>query len=252
MKEYLPILTVTRNRKGVLDIDTVKGCTSGMAKYPDGGCYGLCYAAKMAKAYGMDFTKSVSRKECNRASTERAVICHPSTWFRIGTMGDPCHDWDWTVEVCEWLGRYKTPIIVTKSWIDMEERHIRALIKQNAVINISVSPLDTPEERKHRLGQFLRLREASVRAVIRIVSARFGDTKSGQRLGKVQRYLFSFFPSIDNPLRIPMNDPRVLSGDIITERHIDLGGGSIISRDNEKTYIGKCEGCPDQCGLAYY
>ena len=31
-KRYLPFLSVTENKKGVLDVDTVKGCTEGMAK----------------------------------------------------------------------------------------------------------------------------------------------------------------------------------------------------------------------------
>lgn len=245
-------MTVTKNRKGVLDIDTVKGCTIGMATYPDGGCYGLCYAAKMARVYGMDFTKSVSRKEHKKASIERQVIGHPASWFRIGTMGDPCHDWDWTVVVCGWLSKYKTPIIITKSWIDLSDEHIEGLKKCNCIVNISTSPLDTAHERKHRTGQFLRLRERGVKAVLRIVSAKFGDTPRGQRLDEIQRYLFSYFPSIDNPLRIPRSDPRVVMGDISTARHKDLGGFSMVSKYNNKTYIGKCNDCPDQCGMAFY
>jgi hypothetical protein len=37
---YRPFLTATENRKGVLDVDTVKGCQMGMHAYPRGGCYG--------------------------------------------------------------------------------------------------------------------------------------------------------------------------------------------------------------------
>jgi len=33
---YLPILTAVENAKGVLDVDTVKGCTQGMNAHPDG------------------------------------------------------------------------------------------------------------------------------------------------------------------------------------------------------------------------
>lgn len=62
MMDYDDKLTATINRKGVLDIDTVKGCRSGVKIYPNGGCYGLCYAFKMAAVYGFDFSKSVSRK----------------------------------------------------------------------------------------------------------------------------------------------------------------------------------------------
>lgn len=39
---YKPVLTATENLKGVLDVDTVKGCFSGMAAYPGTGCYGAC------------------------------------------------------------------------------------------------------------------------------------------------------------------------------------------------------------------
>ena len=33
-KEYRPVLTAAENAKGVLDIDTVKGCRLGIEKYP--------------------------------------------------------------------------------------------------------------------------------------------------------------------------------------------------------------------------
>ena len=49
---YKPVLTASENLKGVLDVDTVKGCSSGMAAYPGTGCYGACYAATTAKQYG--------------------------------------------------------------------------------------------------------------------------------------------------------------------------------------------------------
>jgi hypothetical protein len=51
-RRYLPILTAVENQKGVLDVDTVKGCAIGMRVYPNGGCYGECYAAKTAARYG--------------------------------------------------------------------------------------------------------------------------------------------------------------------------------------------------------
>ena len=63
---YRPILTITENGKGVLDVDTVKGCTLGMKAHPDGGCYGECYAYKNAHTYGKDFHTSVSRQFIGR------------------------------------------------------------------------------------------------------------------------------------------------------------------------------------------
>ena len=61
-KTYKPTLTAVVNHKGVMDIDTVKGCSEGLAAYPDGGCYGECYAYKIATRYGIDFATSISRK----------------------------------------------------------------------------------------------------------------------------------------------------------------------------------------------
>ena len=40
---YSPFLALSLNGKGVLDLDTVKGCELGMRAYPDGGC--CCLAA---------------------------------------------------------------------------------------------------------------------------------------------------------------------------------------------------------------
>jgi hypothetical protein len=119
-RQYKPILTAVENQKGVLDVDTVKGCTAGMRAYPDGGCYGECYAQKTAARYGIDFTVSVSRKLTRetRAQVFHAVKDYPANWYRIGTAGDPCHDWDNTLDVCEFLQHTgKAPVIITKTII---------------------------------------------------------------------------------------------------------------------------------------
>ena len=47
-RHYGNVLAVSMNAKGVLDLDTVKGCTLGMNAYPVNGCYGECYAVKTA------------------------------------------------------------------------------------------------------------------------------------------------------------------------------------------------------------
>ena len=59
MKTFKAYLTATENSKGVLDVDAVKGCTLGMKAHPEGGCYGECYANKIAIQYGFDFSKSI-------------------------------------------------------------------------------------------------------------------------------------------------------------------------------------------------
>ena len=86
---YRDVLTADVNEKGVLDIDTVKGCTAGMSARPGTGCYGGCYAAKIAAFRGIDFAVSVERHVQSAAHArqiERAVQAAPEGFFRIGTM----------------------------------------------------------------------------------------------------------------------------------------------------------------------
>jgi len=249
LKNYSNKLTVSTNRKGVLDIDTVKGCTFGMKKYPDGGCYGLCYAAKTAYRYGMNFSKSIVRKNCNKTRIERDVMQHPSSWFRIGTMGEPSYDWDWTVEVCQWLSRFKVPVIITKYWKIMSKEHMLIIRDYGVVVNISISPLDAKSEIKYRINTFKLLKDFGIKSILRVVSVKSGITYRGQELKYIQDNIFKSKPIIDNPLRIPKTDNRVVSGDIIATKHNDLGGGSSVSVAYSNAYLGLCSACPDQCGV---
>ena len=220
-------LTVNENQKGVLDVDTTKGCTFGMKAYPGTGCYGLCYANTLAEAYGYDFPIAVSRKpiESERVAIERKLRRHEATWFRIGTIGDPCHDWENLVETCEWLHKIKTPVIVTKHWRAATDEQLARLAKCGAVFNTSVSAFDTEEELPHRLEQWRRCTKFGMRSLLRIVSCKFGDTENGRRMASIQAGIFAMAGElvIDNPLRIPESDPRVLSGDILVEKRKDIG-----------------------------
>jgi len=253
-KQYKPRLSASINRKGVLDIDTVKGCSEGMKANPDGGCYGLCYAYKAAECRGFDFTISVSRqpKDEDNAVIENLVKNNSAGWFRIGTMGDPSHDWPLTFYICEWLGKMKTPIIVTKHWREIPQYMLERLVSLGVVFNTSISALDSDEEREFRIGQYFRLSKYGAKSVLRIVSCEFGDTDEGRYLGNIQNWLFMYRPFIDNPLRIPTTDKRVTEGTIKVRRMTDLGGGSTVSVWDESCYIGPCEQCPDQCGVNFY
>lgn len=252
-RRYLPILTAVENQKGVLDVDTVKGCTLGMKARPEGGCYGECYANKIAERYGIDFTVSVSRKLT--PATRTTVFCtvrdYPASWYRIGTAGEPCHDWDNTAEVCEYLsGTGKTPVIITKHWIPLTDEHIGRFRAVGAVFNTSVSGLDSDAQTRYRVAQIMRLRSAGVRSVARVVTCDYGNSAWATAAKATQDYLLSLAPVIDNPLRAEASNPRVLSGDIILTRKPEaIGGGKLVSLHNENTYLGTCEACPDQCGV---
>ena len=249
---YKPLLTAMINDKGVLDVDTVKGCSFGTKKYPDGGCYSECYAYKNAKRYGIDFTVSVSRKMLreNGGIVFDTVKNHTASWYRIGTHGDPCHDWDNTCSIIEALKcTNKIPVVITKHWISFSDIHIDRLRKLSVVVNTSVSGMDTDMEIKHRVEQVYRLRENGIRSVIRIVTCNYGRTEYGRKAKEKQDYLLSIIPNIDNPLRAGNKNVHVLKGDIILSKINNAKGNKFISLHDKNIYLGICEVCPDQCGV---
>lgn len=249
---YHPFLTASENEKGVLDVDTVKGCTLGM-RSKEGGCYSECYAAKTSSRYGIDFGQSVSRKlvPWNRAAVFYAVKKYPASWYRVGTAGDPCHDWRNTLEVCEFLrATGKVPAIITKHWLPMTDDQLVRFGKLGAVINTSVSGFDTDAQLAHRIRQIERIRSAGLRSVTRVVTCQYGGTDWAKRAKEKQDYLLTFEPVIDNPLRANKSNPRVQNGDIILSRRDEaIGGGKLVSLHDPSIYLGKCQECPDQCGV---
>ncbi len=253
LKQYLPILTAVENQKGVLDVDTVKGCTLGMQARPEGGCYGECYAAKTAARYGIDFTVSVSRKL--RKKDRIAIFCtvrdHPESWYRIGTAGDPCHDWENTLEVCEALHPTgKVAVIITKHWIPLSDSHLARLKAIGAVVNTSTSGLDTPAQTRYRVEQIDRIKTFGIRSVNRVVTANYGKSEWATKAKETQDRLLSIGPIIDNPLRADKGSPRVQSGDILLTRVDEaIGGGKMVSLHRNDIYLGSCSACPDQCGV---
>lgn len=252
-RQYRPVLTVCENHKGVIDVDAVKGCTLGMAAYPCGGCYGECYAYKTATMYGIDFRTSVTRRVVHKhaGALAYAITKHPAGWYRVGTSGDPCHDWEHTVSVCE-LMKYtgKTPVIITKHWMNLSDDQIERLAALHAVVNTSTSGMDTDEEITHRTRQMERLQDGGVRSVCRVVTCRYGTSEWARLCNEKQDYLLSLQPVIDNPLRANRSNPRVEAGDIVlTLRSDSVGGGKRVSIHSDGVYLGHCEGCPDQCGV---
>ena len=253
-RRYRPVLTVSENKKGVIDLDTVKGCTLGMNAYPNGGCYGECYAAKTATRYGIDFATAVSRQFCDichRATLLKEMMKFPVGWYRVGTAGDPCHDWTHTIAILrEFRWSKKTPVIITKHWRTLSEKQLGDLRWLGAVVNTSTSGLDTDAEISHRVRQIERLREAGIKSVNRVVTCDFGTSQWARTAKDKQDYLLSLAPVIDNPLRTRRSNPRVLSGDIlVTRKSASIGGGKSVSLHNHSVYLGTCESCPDQCGV---
>jgi hypothetical protein len=259
LKTYAPFLTAIKNGKGALDVDTVKGCTLGMRAYPAGGCYGECYALKTANRFGFDFKTSVSRKLLGHGTrgfrhldtVNKILQENEAPWYRIGTAGDPCHDWKNTVKTCFALRPMKkVPVIVTKHWIPVSDEQLVGFRKCGAVFNTSTSGMDSDDEIQYRVSQAQRLQEAGVRNVFRVVTCQYGTSEWAKRCKEKQEYLMSLGPAIDNPLRARKTNPRVLNGDILVTNHEEsIGGGKTVSLNSKTAYLGTCERCPDQCGV---
>lgn len=255
LRHYSTRLTAEINRKGVLDVDVVKGCSSGMAAHKPNGCYGACYAAATARFRGIDFSRSVTRSVDSHGHAleiEKTVRMAPYGFFRIGTMGDPSHDWDATVETVEWLAPYATPVIVTKHWGRATDEQMRALIVSGAVLNTSMSALDTQAELAHRIWQRARYAELGGHSVSRIVTCAFNAADPvGEQYASVQRRLLSLAPVIDNPLRVSRSHALVQSGVITLTVKRDLNTERTISIASHDAYVGHCAHCADLCGLGF-
>lgn len=252
-KRYRDELTFNVNEKGVVDVDTVKGCTLGMKGRPQ-GCYDLCYAAKIAKFRGYDFTQSVSRRVLRKAqlkAIERAIVTSGIPFVRIGCMGDPSHDWTLTAYVSHLLARVARVVIVTKHWQTARDFHYAELAAARVVLNTSVSALDTEAERNHRLEQYHRYQEYGTSA-LRVVTCDFNpEHPTGARLRAVQDELLAESNIIDTPLRVTAGYGLLGSGVIRARRVMDLNGEALVSQHDSRVYLGNCKACPEQCGLSF-
>lgn len=253
LRMYRDYLTVDTNDKGVVDVDTVKGCTSGIAAHGPRGCYQACYAASIARFRGLDFSRSVVRQVRTKAQAkqiERAVKASPLGFFRIGTMGDPSHAWEETVRTVEWLAPHAVPVIVTKHWRRASASHLSRLVKCGAIINTSISALDSAKHLAHREAEIARYSEVGGVSVARVVSCDFNcNTPEGARMGAVQRRLMAMPLVIDNPLRAASTHPLVVDGVIRLRKVRDLEAIRTISlHDGSSAYVGHCSGCSDLCG----
>jgi hypothetical protein len=225
-----------------------------MAAYPNGGCYGECYAYKTARTYGFNFSVSVSRQFMGREH-KRTLIkkmnTHGVGWYRIGTAGDPCHDWTHTVAICNALWHtHKIPVIITKHWIELSDEQIEKFCHLRAVFNTSVSGMDTDHELKYRIDQLERLRSAGMKSICRVITCHYGNSEWARTCKEKQDYLLSLVPIIDNPLRVRKSNPHVINGDIrIIRKNESIGGGKIVSLYSPTAYLGACKQCPDQCGV---
>lgn len=248
---YSNKISLIRNGRGVYCLDTVMGCESGM-KEP-GGCYNDCYAARAAKRYGFDFTKSVLRDF--KSEKHRREIVHQINriklpFVRIGCSGDPSENWQHTFKILKGIKNCnKEIVIITRHWSLLTNEQLKFLSGLNICINTSISALDKSEILFRSLNQYDKIKPFC-KSVLRIISCDFNlQNETGHKLYKIQEQLFKNESIIDTVFRPTKNNKFILDGVINVKKGNFLGTKTLISKYNKKTYVGKCDNCKEMCGV---
>lgn len=261
MREYSTRISLTKNTRGVYSLDPTLGCASGTAN-DKRGCYHDCYAVKMSRAYGYDFTKTVLRdfkSESHIIETIREIEKIPLPFVRMGTMGDPSENWAHTLKICRAINtthqfslfnvKSKQIVIITKHWQNLTDEQLNELAAYNVCINTSVSALDDPDRLANGIDQYERVKPFC-KSILRIVSADFNEeNETGKALAEIQRDLFTKEKTLDTVLRVGKNNPFVTNGVINIKRMNFMGNRQYLSKFNKKTYVGKCDTCLEMCGV---
>ena len=253
MRNYGDKITLVKNRRGVYDLDTSKGCFSGMFFALD-GCYGDCYANKNAKRYGLDFSKTVLRGFKN-SKHEKKIINQINNidmpFIRIGCSGDPSENWGHCIDICEKLraGTNKGIIIITKHFNYLTNEQLKRIKVLNLCINTSVSALDNNRQLENKIKQY-EILKGFCKSVLRIVSCDFNEKdKVGTKLKLIQEKLFQNVNTLDTVFRPSKNNEFYLLGIIKAEKVKFLDSLKLASVYNKKAYLGRCDTCPDMCGI---
>ena len=264
MKRYNPTISLSKNSRGCYILDTVKGCRVCGVK--SGGCYGECYAHKIASRYKIEFDHPVIRDfyvdtqqfmlfdledERHMQKIINEVSNADMPFIRIGEMGDPSEDWEHTISVCEKLYPAMKPIvIITKHWNTIPDKLLPIIQSLGLCINTSISALDNQGEIEHRWNEYIRLSHYC-NSVLRIVSCDFNlENKAGKRMSLIQDQLFDNDRVIDTVFRPGASNPLISSGVINVEKVKFLGATMLASKKNRDAYLGRCDNCPDMCGVS--
>ena len=252
MKEYLNRIALIKNSRGVYCLDTSVGCTSGMTN-ETGGCYGDCYAAKSAKQYGFDFSKTVLRdfKDWqHRNEIISQINSIPLDFVRIGCSGDPSENWEHTFKILKQIQFCnKEIVIITRHWTLLTDKQLAMLATFNICINTSVSALDKSETMAKSLEQYERIKPFC-KSVLRIISCDFNiENEIGKRMKEVQNLLFKNEATIDTVFRPAKKNKFVVEGIVNAKKEMFNGRKQLASKHNRKIYMGKCSNCKEMCGV---
>jgi len=262
MKTYNNIISLSKNGRGIWDLDTIKGCKSGL-DYNEKGCYNDCYALKIAKRYGIDFSKSILRNFKNEQHKKQIIskiekIDMP--FIRIGCSGDPSENWEHSIKIIQELrnesqlslfdiSSKKQIVIITKHWDLLTDEQLNIISKYNICINTSISALDSQEMINKCLHEYNRLKPYC-KSILRIVSCDFNEYNTkGKEMAEIQRILFKNENIIDTVFRPSLNNEFVKSGIINIKKMSFNKSLTYVSKYNKKTFTGKCENCLEMCGI---
>jgi hypothetical protein len=247
-KEYLEKIALTRNARGVWDLDPLKGCKEGIENNPR-GCYGICYAANIAKFRGYDFGKVVKRVFVSEEhENEIYSQIKKIPFVRLGVSCDPSSNWYHTLNIAEKIRKYqKNIVVVTKHWNELSEIQLKRL--NGITLNTSVSALDTYDNIKKRVFWYNRLK-VYCNSVLRVNTAKFNtNNENGKMYNKIQNELLRNDKVIDNVLRFPKSHKLVKDETIIVNKEKFLDDNVNVSRNDSNSFLGYCESCPDKCGI---
>jgi hypothetical protein len=251
MKQYSGKISLVKNSRGIYCLDTTMGCSSGMAETIN-GCYGDCYAAKSAKTYGFDFSKTVLRSfenEAHRKETIKQINNSKLEFIRIGCSGDPSENWEHTISILDKIKNCnKEIVIITKHWVNLTQQQIEFFSSVNVCFNTSVSALDKPERLQNSIEQHSRIKPFC-KSILRAVSCNFNlENKEGKRLAKIQDNIFKHGNILDTVFRPNKNNRLVTDGIINVSNGVFNSNKQLMSKFNRKTYTGKCSSCKEMCG----
>lgn len=262
MREYKDIISLSKNGRGIWDLDTIKGCSSGIA-LDKKGCYGDCYAFKTANRYGIDFSKSIRRKfidNSHRQSIINQIEKIDMKFIRIGCAGDPSEDWQHTIDIIKQIrdsdqlslfdiSSTKQIVIITRHWHKLTDSQLKDISKYNICINTSVSALDNDVLLSECLNEYNRLKPYC-KSILRVVTCDFNEENtSGKEMAKTQKRLLHNAGVIDTVFRPSKSNRFVTEGIIKVKKMSFMKTKSLVSKFNKKTFLGKCENCLEMCGL---
>lgn len=262
MRNYKNIISLSNNERGIWDLDTIKGCKSGLLANKN-GCYGDCYAYKTAKRYGIDFSNSIERSfinESHKNSIIKMIEKIDMPFIRIGCAGDPSENLEHTINIINQLrnkiqlslfdlSSKKQIVIITRHWKLLSDEQLNELAKYNICINTSVSALDNDELINTSLEQYNRLKKYC-KSILRIVSCDFNkDNLEGFKMSLIQENLFKNEYVIDTVFRPSSKNPFVINNIVNVKKMGFMNSTALVSKYNKKTYLGKCKNCKEMCGI---